>query len=300
MGKNKTNKKLWKKGENSVAVVMISLNEAHNMQRILENLSGWANEVFLVDSYSKDHTIDIALEFGVHVVQREFKGFGDQWNFALKNLPIQSKWTMKLDPDEELTDKLKKQISLKTSSNQTDNLIISRKLWFMGAPIPISQDILRVWPTGMCEFSNVIVNEYPLVNGKSIKVNGDLIHHDSPSLEHWFEKQNKYSTDEALIKFKDLPLSDEPNIFGSKLQRRMWLKKNFSYLPFRFVFLFLYYWIIRGAIRSGKVGFIWSRLRADIMRIREYKVFEMKLNGSPNSKRIYGFGEADERVEQFK
>ena len=97
----------WEPGILPVAVVMISLNEAHNLEAVLQNLSGWAQEVFLVDSYSADDTIDIALKHGVQVVQRRFRGFGDQWNFALRELPITAPWTMKLDPDERLTDELK-------------------------------------------------------------------------------------------------------------------------------------------------------------------------------------------------
>jgi glycosyltransferase involved in cell wall biosynthesis len=62
---------------------MISLNEGHNLDAVLRNLTGWARQVFLVDSYSQDDTVDIALRYGVHVVQRKFLGFGDQWNFAL-------------------------------------------------------------------------------------------------------------------------------------------------------------------------------------------------------------------------
>ena len=42
----------WQPGIAPVAVVMISLNEGHNMEAVLENLRGWAQEVFLVDSYS--------------------------------------------------------------------------------------------------------------------------------------------------------------------------------------------------------------------------------------------------------
>ncbi len=78
----------WKPGEAPVAVVMISLNEAHNMEEVCSNLKGWAQEVYLVDSYSQDETVDIALRHGVCVVQRRFRGYGDQWNFAIKNLPI--------------------------------------------------------------------------------------------------------------------------------------------------------------------------------------------------------------------
>ena len=101
----------WEKGSVPIAVVMISLNEGHNLKDVCENLNGWAQEVFLVDSYSKDDTIDIALNYGINTVQRRFRGFGDQWNFALNELPIKSPWVMKLDPDERLTEELKDNIS---------------------------------------------------------------------------------------------------------------------------------------------------------------------------------------------
>src|SRR5258706_3803598 len=93
-----------------IAVVMIALNEAHHMDAVLQNIVPWAQQVFLVDSYSSDGTVDIALKYGVHVVQRRFTNFGDQWRFALEQLPIEAPWTMKLDPDERLTDELKNKI----------------------------------------------------------------------------------------------------------------------------------------------------------------------------------------------
>ena len=77
----------WRAGTAPVAVVMLSLNEGHNMEAVLQNLAGWAQEVFIVDSFSSDDTIDIALRHGARVVQRRFRAFGDQWNFALQ-LPI--------------------------------------------------------------------------------------------------------------------------------------------------------------------------------------------------------------------
>src|SRR5437016_75857 len=89
----------WPPGSAPVAVVMLALNEGHNMEAVCQNFAGWAQEVFLVDSYSQDDTVDIALRYGVEVVQRRFRGFGDQWNFAMRTLPITAPWTMKLDPD---------------------------------------------------------------------------------------------------------------------------------------------------------------------------------------------------------
>lgn len=282
-----------------VAVVMISLNEGHNMEAVLQNLKGWAQEIFLVDSYSQDDTVDIALRHGVHVVQRRFRDFGDQWNFALRELPVTASWTMKLDPDERLSDQLKTSLFEAMQHSAADGLILNRRLWFMGQPLPVLQPLLRVWRTGKCQFTEVAVNEHPVIDGQLCNVAGELEHHDSPSLDHWLEKQNRYTTAEALIAFKNSPLADSPQLFGTSFQRRMWLKKNFYRLPLRYFLLFLYLWLWHGAWRAGWVGYAWARLRADVMRMIEYKRREMEITGHLPAKWLYGPGQPDRRVGQF-
>ena len=117
----------WSPGSAPVAVVMISLNEGHNMETVCQNLAGWAQEVFLVDSYSQDDTVEIALRHGIHIVQRPFQGFGDQWNFALEQLPITAAWTMKLDPDERLSSDLKATLSEAMQRGEIDGCVLVRR-----------------------------------------------------------------------------------------------------------------------------------------------------------------------------
>lgn len=262
-----------------VAVVMIALNEAHNLSAVFANLKGWAQEVFLVDSYSSDSTVDIALQHGVTVVQRPFCGFGDQWNFALNALPIQAPWTMKLDPDERLTPDLKVAIERAIENDAADALIVRRRLWFMGRPLPVRQDLVRLWRTGTCRFSDVLVNEHPIVEGRAILVHGDLEHHDSPNLHHWFDKQNRYTTSEAFSFYNQLKLSVEPRLFGTRLQQRMWLKRHFQKVPMRFLLLYAYNLLATGAWRAGKLGRIWARLRVEVHRAIELKILEMQTTG---------------------
>ncbi|MDW8002915.1 MAG: glycosyltransferase family 2 protein [Deltaproteobacteria bacterium] len=278
---------------------MISLNEGHNMRDVLENLKGWAQEVFLVDSYSQDDTVDIALSYGVYVVQRRFTNFGDQWNFALKTLPIKAAWTMKMDPDERLSDELKSKILEAFKRDDIAGISVKLRLWFMNRPLPVYQTLVRVWRTGRCRFSDVAVNEHPIVEGKVIHVDGYLEHHDSPDLEHWIEKQNRYTTLEAIMAFKNEPLADTPKFFGTPLQRRMWFKKNFRKIPFRFSLFFLYNYLIRGACRAGWVGLAWARLRSDVMRFIEYKLREIEITGRFPTKKYFGPGKPDPRVPQF-
>lgn len=282
-----------------VAVVLISLNEGHNMEAVLANIVGWAQEVFLIDSYSKDDTIDIALRHGVRVVQRRFRGFGDQWNFALRELPIKAPWTMKLDPDERLSDELKRSIVESIRADECDGMALDRRLWFMGRALPVKQTVLRVWRTGKCRFTDTAVNEHPLVEGKIVKVKGEMSHHDSPDLDHWLEKQNRYTTAEAVIVYRDCALELRPALLGSPIQRRTWVKANFHKFPGRYAALFLYYAVVEGAWRAGWVGLTWARLRTDVMRFIDYKRREMEITGRVPTRRHYGAGLPDDRVRQY-
>lgn len=282
-----------------VAVVMITLNEGHNMRGVLENLRGWAREVFVVDSYSSDDTVDIALEYGAHVVQRKFLGFGDQWNFAISQMPITAPWTMKLDPDERLTEALKSSLSRAMAHANADGFLMDRRLWFMGRPLPVRQELLRVWKTGSCRFSDVLVNEHPLVHGTLKRIDGDIEHHDSPDLHHWLEKQNAYTTTEAIATHEGRTLSAKPKLFGSALERRMWIKRNYRHFPGRYVVLFLHHYLVQGSWRAGWVGYAWSRLRSDVYRLWEYKLREIAMTGRLPAKRRNGPGQPDLRVQQF-
>jgi hypothetical protein len=297
---SENNMLVWKPGTAPVAVVMISLNEAHNMDAVLRNLAGWAQQVFLVDSCSADDTVSIALRHGVHVVQRRFKGFGDQWNFALNELPINAPWTMKLDPDERLTDELKASIERLVNHGSQAGIVIQRRLWFIGSVLPVQQPILRVWRTGTCRFTDVAVNEHPLVHGRISNATGYLEHHDSPDLSHWLTKQNRYTTAEAVSQFEGLALALPPKLLGSALERRMWLKRNFWKVPGRYVILFLYHLVVVAAWRTGRVGWIWARLRTEVYRMWEYKRYEMEQLGHVPIKIPTHSGEPDSRVQQFE
>ena len=261
-----------------LTVVMITLNEAHNMAAVLDDLDGWAERVIVVDSYSKDETVDIALSRGAHVVQRRFRGFGDQWNFAL-GIPAGTAWTMKLDPDERLTEGLRASIRDAIENGTENGFSFDRRLWFMGQPMPVLRSVTRLWRTGSATFSDVLVNEHPIVEGAVRHLAGELEHHDSPNLHHWFAKQNNYGTSEALIRYRDAALAAEPRLFGTPLERRMWLKRNFWRLPGRYLLLFWYHVLIVGVWRAGRVGWVWAHLRTEHLRNQEYKLLEMRLQG---------------------
>ena len=263
-----------------ITIVMLTLNEECNLSGAIQNCMDWAEEIYIVDSCSTDNTVDIALEHGVKIVQRPFTNFGDQWNFALERLPIKTKWTFKLDPDERLSEELKNEIGeLVNGAPSCRGYIMDRRLWFIGKPLHVLAPVLRLWRTGKCRFSDVLVNEYPVVDGPVGKLKGILEHFDSPDLHHWWDKQNRYTSMEAIMRARGDPFAAEPKLFGSTLEQRMFFKRLFFKLPFRYQLQLLYELFGRGAWRDGYVGLAWARLRVEVMRMIDLKTKEMKLTG---------------------
>ena len=277
-----------------ITVVMITLNEAHTLEGALENVTGWAEQVIIVDSYSRDATVDIALRYGTKIVQRKFTGFGDQWNFAL-SLSNHSPWTMKMDPDERVSPRLKQLIAERLHAATDSGFSFNWRLWFMGKPMPVSSPVLRLWRTGQCRFTNARVNEHPVVNGALRHIDGELEHHDSPNLEHWLHKQNAYTSAEA----RAMTLMSAEGGLRDMTPTQQMLRKWFYRLPARYQLYFLYSLIYRGAWRAGRAGWIWAHLRSEVLRLCEYKAYELKTRTASPLAIQYGTGTPDPRVTQY-
>src|SRR5580700_11983156 len=91
----------------TLSVAMIAMNEEANLPRTLESVR-WADEIILVDSGSKDRTLEIAESFGAKTSFHAFGGHGEQKNVALDLCT--SDWILLLDADEELTSALQGEI----------------------------------------------------------------------------------------------------------------------------------------------------------------------------------------------
>lgn len=299
LNSSSTNEVSWVGGQVPVTIVMITLNEAHNLRRAFENLKGWAQSVLVIDSYSQDSTIDICLEFGVRVIQRKFDGFGSQWNFAINDTGISTPWTMKIDPDEHITEELKLSIADAIENDDAEGLIIDLQLFFMGASLPVHLQMLRVWKTGSCRFTDIPANEHAIVGGRVRSVSGIAEHHDSPNLHHWFNKQNFYTTAEANNQSMAWSLADKPLLLGTRLQRIAWVKRNFWKIPFRYQLLFLYNYFVLGAYKAGRPGYIWSKLRSFVYWQWEIKYYEITKTGCAQFIPPSGVGRPDQRVKQF-
>jgi glycosyltransferase involved in cell wall biosynthesis len=110
-----------------LSVVIITFNEERNIERCLLSVQELADEILVVDSFSKDKTLEICEKYNVRLIQNPFEGHIQQKNFAMQQ--AQFDWILSLDADEALSEELLKSIKhIKTISKQEINLFEMNRL----------------------------------------------------------------------------------------------------------------------------------------------------------------------------
>ena len=94
-----------------VAAVVLTFNEELNLEACLRSLSGWVQELYVVDSGSTDATLDIARRHGAQVLTHPFETHARQWQWALAQLPASAEWVLALDADQSVTPELSEAIA---------------------------------------------------------------------------------------------------------------------------------------------------------------------------------------------
>jgi glycosyltransferase involved in cell wall biosynthesis len=274
----------------SLSVIILTFNEEANLAAALDSVKGWAAEVFVVDSYSTDGTVEIALARaadGVRVVQHGFENYSEQWNWALSRLPISQPWVLKLDADERATEAFRREVDSRLFTNgepEENAFIVHWRLIFMGRWLKwgglYPNGNLRLWRHGKGRFGRRDVNEHLLVDGKIGGIAAPIDHHDYKSLGHWIDRHNRYAAMEArALLAGNMTGQTEPRLFGRPEQRRMWLRKLYYRLPGRPLLYFLYRYFLRLGILDGVKGFRYAFLHASFLYWIDLKRAEYRDTG---------------------
>lgn len=277
---------------NKLAIIILTYNEEANIGQALDSLSGWANEIFILDSQSVDRTLNIASQYKCHITQNKFENYAKQRNFALDNLPITSEWVLFLDADEWLSDELKKEISeLLVTSPVQNGFFIKRRLIWMGRWIrrgyyPSWQLRLFRHGKGYCE--DRAVNEHLIVQGLTGYLKKDFTDENHKGVSDWIAKHNGYAAREAqeLLNTRAMKNYQEIDVslFGTQAQRKRWLRyRIWNKLPplIRPFFYFSYRYILLGGFLDGREAFIFHFLQALWYPLLiDIKYLELKMLGS--------------------
>lgn len=271
-----------------IAVVILTFNEEKNIDDCLDSIGDWAAEVFVVDSYSTDGTIDRLLardDPRLYVVQNPFNTHSEQWNWALVNLPITTEWTLKLDADERVTVEFKEEASrkLRDAPLTLEGLWFRRREAFLGrrlGPVGTLRYDLRLWRSGRARFDNSALNEHAVVKGDTDRLRAAIDHVDNKSITEWLDKHNRYASIMATNYASGSYKSEiGASMFGNSDQRGKFLENIYRKLPFRYLFYFFYLYFGRLGIFDGRIGLHYCCLYAFYKYLIDLKMLECRLTG---------------------
>ena len=276
-----------------VSVIIPGRNEAHNLHRCLESLSG-AGEVYVIDSGSTDESTEIARPFGAKVVQFHYHGgWPKKRQWALDTLSLAYDWILLLDADEVLTPESAEEIRQAIQDPTYDGYYIALRMHFLGRVLRhgnASFHKLSLFRRGKARFEcrlkhqnasmcDMEVHEHVVVEGRTAKLQNPLVHRNLESLSHYIRKHDEYSNWEARVwqagesSYHDLP----PALSGSQAQRRRWLKRNGLGLPGSPFLFFLYKYFFRLGFLDGVPGLIYCGFQGIQFFHIKAKIYESRM-----------------------
>ncbi len=273
-----------------LSVIILTHNESKHIERCIKSLLHVTDKIFIVDSFSTDDTVAIAENLGATVVQNPWISYAFQFNFGIQNNPFATRWLMRMDADEYITEELAAELNSKLPGleESISGMYVKRRVYFMnqwirrGGYYPIW--LLRVWKSGLGVCEELWMDEHiKLSSGTTAQFDHDIVDHNLNNLTWWTQKHNNYAIREVIdllnIKYNfDNKETVNPKFWGSQEQRTRYLKIKYASMPL-FTRPFLYFvfrYIFKGGFLDGKKGLIWHFLQGFWYRfLVDSKIYEV-------------------------
>lgn len=186
-----------------LTVIVLTKNEERNIAACLDSVR-WADRLMVLDSFSDDHTVDIAGAAGAAVYRRPFVNYPDQRNAALDLATTE--WVFFVDADERATPELGAEIRQAIASDRAGwwvprrNIIWGKWIRHTGW-YPDYQ--LRLLRRGRARYDpQREVHELVILDGPAGYLQNPLIHYNYQTVGQFLARQDRYSHFEADILFK--------------------------------------------------------------------------------------------------
>lgn len=272
------------KKHRKLTVIIPTYNVEDLIAQAIESVL-WADDIFVVDSFSTDKTVEIAKKCGARVMQHEYIYSAKQKNWAIPQ--AKNEWVLLIDSDEVVTKKLKSTIEELLNSEEIDNYDgfgIGRKHFFLGKFLrwggryPLYN--IRLFRR-TCRYEDRNVHAHILLAKDRMKnITGDILHYSDRSLDQFFEKFNRYSTWHAnymlrvynagMAKIKWITFFTNP-FYAKAVVKDLW-----TFIPFTPFIRFMYMYVLRLGFLDGRYGFMIAFFYAFQDYVAKTKYLEMR------------------------
>ncbi len=245
-----------------ISCFIVCCNEEAHITRCLSSVVKWCSEVIVIDSGSKDNTVEIARSMGARLVHEEWAGFVEQKQFGLTL--CSGDWVINLDADEEVSPELAEEIqtAIRTSSPSQSGFELNRVVYFLqrwwrvGGWYPEYR--LRVLRKSVATWGGTNPHERAGITEGTVKrLSGELRHYTYDDIADQVRTLNSHSSTAA----KSL-------IEGG-------YRFSVFDLIFRPIARFIKFYALKGGYKEGLAGFIIAVHEAAYVFIKYAKAWEL-------------------------
>ncbi|WP_420237963.1 glycosyltransferase family 2 protein [Telmatobacter bradus] len=273
-------------------VIVLTYNSEDSLPLTLHRARLVSDEIFVVDSFSKDGTVEVARAMGATVIEHAFENYGAQRNWAIDHLPITRPWQLHLDADEVMDDRLVRAIQELPDEPAESGFFVPRYLRFLGRVLrhggmsPTWH--LRLFRTGVGRCEDRKYDQHYLVkSGTTAKLAGVMIDDVRMSLTEWTNRHNRWADGEVAEQAcRETEGRVQADAFGNPVQRKRFLRKIFNNTPLfaRPFLLFFYRYVVRLGFMDGIEGTIFWVLQTFWFRfLVDAKIWEQKHTAQVNA-----------------
>lgn len=255
--------------EKDITGLILTYNEEPNIARTLTQLT-WLPRIVVVDSFSTDHTREIAGEFAnTDIIEHAFETHTKQWNFGLKQTGITTEWVLALDADYFLPEAVSTEMGNRIA--QSDNTAA----YWLHFDYAIKGRVIQsgIYPPVQALYRERQARYEPdghtqrvVVKGNSKHLQNRAIHDDRKPFSRWLQSQLRYAKLEAE------KISHTP---AKKLGRNDRLRKRSKLTPF---LIFIYCILLRSGWKDGHHGWLYGLERLIAELILQYELIKLKID----------------------
>ncbi len=246
----------------TITAVILTRNEADQIEQCLDSIR-WVDEVIVVDGQSTDETPEICRRRGAKVISHAFNGsFAEERNLGADQAT--QDWVLQLDADDRVTPEFRTAAeALLKNGTPHAAYRFRRKNFFLGHPMRRggwTHYSLHFFRRGKARYRGR-VHEELVVEGSIGTLEASIDHHPFQSIEEFIDRQNRYTTLEAL----DL-LDKRGRVSEREIRYQIMIR------PAK---LFWKMYVKKGGFLEGMHGLIFSGLFSFVHFLRWAKLWEL-------------------------
>lgn len=226
-----------------LSVVILTKNEEKNIKDAIDSVS-FADEVIIIDDFSKDKTVQIAKEHGAKIFERNLdNNWAAQRNFGLEK--AKGNWILFLDADERIPKELKNEIiqAIENPFVRTEAFYFKRNDYIWGRRLKYGETanvrFIRMARPGVGKWIRRVHEEWKIL-GRKKEFKYAINHYPHPTLKEFIASVNRTSQLHAEA-------NREEGKKASILKMVVWPIAHF-----------LRNWVLRLGFLDGTEGFVFA------------------------------------------